>query len=58
MPTKGGNAGQDAWLAVAKMALVVVTTVTVTGTGGHAVHVAPGNPAICVVMKLPQLPTS
>jgi hypothetical protein len=58
MPTRGGNAGQDTWLAVVKVVLVAVTVVTVTGTGGHATNVAPGNPAICVTMKLPQLPQS
>lgn len=56
MPTKGSNSGQDAWLAVVKMVLVTIATVTVTGTGGHGANVAPGNPAICVTVKLPQLP--
>lgn len=58
MPTKGRNTGQDAWLAVAKVVLVAVATVTVTGTGGHGTNMAPGNPTICVMMKLPRLPQS
>jgi hypothetical protein len=39
------------------MAILVTGVVTpVTGAGNHAANVEPGSPAICVTLKLPQLP--
>jgi len=51
----GGNM-QGFWPKVVMAILVAGVTTTATGTGNHASNVVPGSPAVCVTLKLPQLP--
>jgi len=47
---------QGFWPKVVMAILVAGVTTTATGTGNHASNVVPGSPAVCVTLKLPQLP--
>jgi hypothetical protein len=47
---------RDVWPKAVQVVLIAVATVTATGTGGHAHDMAPGNPAMCITVKLPELP--
>jgi hypothetical protein len=47
---------RDFWLKVVTAVLVIGVVTPATGAGNHDGNVVPDSPAVCVTLKLPQLP--
>ncbi len=52
MPARREKTGQEFWLKVVAALLVAVAMATATNDGNHGTHVATGDPAGCVMLRV------